>query len=425
MANQILLPNNCRISQPCVFPENWDTANLKDDPEILSLKWRITYRFYDDNTGDVKPVKIESFNTVHTLKERRTMVQTEMSKILKNLEDGKRPTTIKQEKKIPANSANIISDRMPFIAAIEFAYKKETATRGFLENGLPNENPTHKFFMPVLRRNAEQTGIDKMPMREVGIRHIKELLEWCAVKNDKTFSNDQFNRYRTMLYGYYRELCEMEIAPANLPGSIKKKKPGTKKMRDVMSDEERAAIDAYLAPNYPTFHTYTNIFYHSGGRSTELFRVRIGGVDLENQVYKCRVEKGRQFVEVLRVIPDVAVKYWKRALEGDYPDDYYLFSKHLRPGPTPISADQITKRWYRLVKKATNADGSLMFPDIPDFYSIKHNKVADLTDEVGIDETGKQFTEKTSTLTKHYDHKKNSRGNDKLRKAGREFGATL
>lgn len=411
MANQTALKNNCRASQPSVFPKNWQTGGT----ELLTIKWYITYRFYDDNLGLDKKVMIRDFNNVHTLKERRASVEDELIALRKALADGFNPFNRKKEdRKIVIPATKKVSEKMPFIDAIKFAYDKETESRG-------EANPTHKFFMPVLIKRATETGILNTPMCDVGRRDIKELLEKCGIKNDNTFSGDQFNRYRTMLHGFYRELIEYEICEANIPGAIQKKKAGTKTMRDTLADDQRAEVDKYLMEHSPEFRAYMHCFYHSGARSSEMLRLRVSDVDFKLQRIKYLVKKGVRYVEVHRPIPNVAVKYWQ-AVIGDAPATHYVFGQGLIPGETAIQPYQITKRFYRLIKKAKNKDGTFKFPGITaDFYSLKHSKVSDLADEVGIGVAQGQFAERAGTLTKHYDTTGANRNDDILRKAGKEF----
>jgi integrase len=142
-------------------------------------------------------------------------------------------------------------------------------------------------------------------------------------------------------------------------------------------------------------------------------RLKVKDVDLKNQVYKCDIRKGKQHREVLRTIKTIALPLWEEVLEEAKPDDY-VFSKGLKPGPIQIRADQITKRWYKYVKKPLGIEAT--------FYSLKHSHTSEIVDLLSEEDAAKLNGHvNTDMVSKVYDVKKKDRQHQRLKSAGNRF----
>ena len=119
-----------------------------------------------------------------------------------------------------------------------------------------------------------------------------------------------------------------------------------------------------LKTEHYTFYRYGMIFFHSGARTSELFRVQKKHVNLTKQEYKVTIFKGNTYKEVMKVIMPKAIPFWSEILNECTSDDDFLFTRGLRPSLVPTKPYQITKRWKRLVKDKLDVTA--------DFYSLKH-----------------------------------------------------
>jgi len=118
-----------------------------------------------------------------------------------------------------------------------------------------------------------------------------------------------------------------------------------------------------------------------------MMRLKVRDVDFKNQRVKYLVKKGRVQEEKYRVIPDLAVKYWKEII-GNAPSDWYVFGKGLQPAEQPIKSYQIHKRWTRLVTSKEE------FKDVKlTFYKLKHLRLTDIADSEGIEQASKLAAE--------------------------------
>jgi len=237
-----------------------------------------------------------------------------------------------------------------------------------------------KYLVQCIEKGLRTLNLYSLPLIKVTRRTIKQILE--EISN----TPDRFNKNRSNLMILFSEMCEDEIVGFNPVRDIRKKKV-VKHLRNVLSDEERVKVNEFLKINYPSFHRFLHIFFHSGARISELLRIKLIDVDLPNQRYKVVIRKGRNYKEVWKTIKDIALPYW-HTLYNECNSQDYLFSKGLCPGQIPIQPYQITKRWYRLVKKKLNI--------VADFYSLKHlhtTEVVEMLDE----QAAAKHNEHTST----------------------------
>lgn len=347
---KIQLSNGCSHSTLSVNPKNWVTKNAK-----ISKDWYICYRFYDPSYAKAKLIKLKGMNSFKSLQERQIETRRVMNNELKSLQNGYNP--------FHKNSAvNLAWDGKPLtlLEALNLGFEKAVVSEVTKKD--------LKYAKSKFERTIKSLGWELIPVSEISRRHIRLLLD--ASSN----SNDRFNKNRSYLMIILSVLCELEIISTNWTRDIKKRKV-IKKIREILSPEERLLVNDYLKANYPEFYLFLNVFFHSGSRISELINLKGSSVDINNQRFKVLLKKGGAYQEVWKTIKDVALPFWLEVLKDAKPNQF-LFGKGLKPGDNPIKSYQIDKRWRRLVK--------LKFGIKADFYSLKHlhtTQIVDLMDD--------------------------------------------
>jgi integrase len=394
----IQLANGCNCSNPSVHPKNWDKAGA--DP---LAQWYISYRFYDPQETKPKQVLIKGLNHLKTLIEKREAVKVLLAQEMELLKvKGWNPIS-KTYMIEPGES--VIEPSAPFIHALR---------RALVE--IEVDDKTRKdigYYLDTIGKAAKATGLDALSIGDVRRRHIRALLKQCRKQKKEKWSANQFNVYRKYLKILFSELLELEAIGADPVSSIKKQKT-VRKQRAVLTGEERTKIDDFLRKNHFYFWRFLQIFFHSGARESELMRLKVADIDLKNQRYKCIVRKGRQPVEVWKVIKDIALPFWKEQLELVKPEDQFLFSRGLLPGVEAIRPDQITKRWYRLVKQQLNIEA--------DFYLLKHLNTTEVSELLG-EQAAASLNSHSSTamVVNIYDVNNKKRKDERLKKVANKF----
>jgi integrase len=387
----ITLPNGCSCSKLVVYPKNWQTKSAR-----VNRGWFIKYRFYDPNYPTPKQVMVKGMNQFKTVPERQRATKSCLTEELDKLVKGEL-NPFKQARNNTPN-AQLIQGNTSLLEALEHA-KDKVSVSAITKRDLA-------YVVRLIGDARKQLTIVDLPLSDVSRKTIRLILESIS----KT--SDRFNKYRSYLMILFAELCEAEMIESNPVREIKKKKI-TKHLRKVLTNEERKMVNIHLETNYPSFHRFLHIFYHSGARISELIRVKKEDVDLQNQRFKVTIRKGRNYNEVWKTIKDLAMPYWQQIIQ-DALTDNYLFSYGLKPGQNQIHAYQVTKRWYRLVKKQLGISA--------DFYSLKHlhtTEVVDLLDE----HAAAKHNEHTSTamVVGIYDVNRSGRQHSKVKSLNNSF----
>ncbi len=382
------LPGNCYVGRISVNPRDWKTRSKKQlESDIENGKdWYVHYRFYDPNYPKPKQVIIKfGINEWTTLQDRREAIKLTIQKESTDLENGWNPIT------------------ESFEHELDYEYEinpKSTILEAFTQavNLMDIDAHTRKEYKSILKYTGK--AIKKLSMSGYHIcnlkrRHIRVILNQIGkIKGPEKWTKNNYNHYRKHYSCIFRELVECETVEYNFIRDIKKKKT-IKKLREVITLEERKQIFEYLSNQSPEFLRFIIIFFHSGRRTSELMNVKRNDVYFDTQEFKVIQKKGDKKLEVLVPIKNIALPYWLEATKNAEPNDF-IFSKGLIPGPLSISPRQITKRWRLWIKGDTKPDVGLGIKK--DFYLLKHTNIDEISGLIGL-QTASAAAGHTSTRT--------------------------
>jgi len=352
MADKIILPNGCLMSEPSVNPKNWKTGGSN----LIKKHWRIQYYFYIPNVTKGKLIVIKGMNEFKDLKERRAIT----NRLIQNeISDNKRGYNHFEK----AFILNDIKDTeltpfLDFISAFRVAITKIQCSEKHRKQLV--------WCVERLNKHVVNLGLQNVVIEDLKRRQIKELLGACKLPDNN------YNKFLVYLSRIFGELVEYECCEYNLVRDIRRRKV-VRKQRVILSHDDLTVVMSYLHLNYYNFWRYSKIFLYSGARSSELLRVQAKDVDIENQEYKVIIMKGNQPKETIKVIINEVLPLWRELLKDAKPQDY-IFARGLEHGEIPIQPNQITRRWLRLVKKSDkikDINGDTIKVEA-DFYALKH-----------------------------------------------------
>ena len=390
------LPNGCECSELTVKPKDWKTCKAS----AMATKWHIQYYFYDRPKNERLFVLVKGMNRFKTLNERRDAT----SELIKNelyllKEKGYNPIA----KKFFVEHASGIDPKTGFIDALNKAFnllKLEGTT-------LQDIRSTINFFEIA----AKKMGIERMEIQSVKRRHLRDMLEMFG-QLKKSWSAYSFNNCRAYLMMLYKKLLEQDAVDINPVKDIPKQMI-IERVISLLTRAERIKIDSHLLEVDPDYRRLVQIFFHSGSRKTEMVRLKVSEVNLEQQTFKLLIKKGNRQKEVLRPIKNIAMEFWKEQLKDASPDDY-VFSSDFKPGKTKTTTKRIGNKWKEYVKEGLGIDKN--------FYWLKHLNL-DETATILDDEAAAKMAGHTSTVItlKHYLVNKEEREMEKLRKVNNRF----
>jgi site-specific recombinase XerC len=403
--DRTLLPNGCSCSVISVTPANW--KQLKK----ITRPWRIHYRFYDPTQPRPKQVNIKLMNNIRGVEDRKENTKLLIADELKRLKGGWNPFY----KKVITSSVDKynIADTTLFIPALYKALERKKLDENYRKH-------IKNYILPNVEKAAINLGYSLMYITEVKRKHIIFILDHLGETNER-FSNYSYNRFRTDLKILFRELVLIDVIETNIMNDIPVKQLEQKE-KVVLSKSERIFINNLLQTKYPSFHRLLNIYFHGFTRETELMRLKGRDVDLEGQRFRVLIKKGRNQRTVWKVIQTEALQYWKEQMKGCGDDDY-VFSVNLLPGKKQIRTDQITKRWYRLIKSKEFIINGVKTRIKANFQCLHHLAVTELVNYHGQKTAGHakgHTSDKMVALV--YDIKSKERMDDDIKSAPIKFG---
>ncbi|OIQ22220.1 MAG: hypothetical protein BM557_02250 [Flavobacterium sp. MedPE-SWcel] len=401
-----LLPFDCSYTDVWVSPKNWETIS---DKKASSENWYIQCVFYDPLFKEKYPKGFpfrKKLNRIKSLEKKKAAVKFLLEEIPRLFEEkGFNPITGKYmiENTEEEDSDSELGPSTPFLKALDFVYER-------LEIAKTTNNDI-RLILIHFKKSAQQLRYDELAIKDVRRKHIKLIISNLE-KTQGKFSGHKFNKYRGYLQVIFRELLEFEAVENNIITDIRKRTQ-VKTIRETLTVEERKLVNDHLKHNFPDFWIFLIIFFHSGGRITELLSVKIEDVDIENQKYRVLIKKGQQHTWVERVIKDIALVYWRRVLFGGKKSDY-IFSVGLKPGESKIRTQQISRRWRTHVKQKLGVSA--------DFYALKHINLDETVALLSMKEAAAMANHKsTKMLENHYAVGEKERQFARLKAVGNDF----
>lgn len=336
------------MSAISVKPKNWKSAAAS-----CASDWWASYRFYDAS-GIVKEVRIKAgVNRLKTPAERRALLKQLIDQEMEMLQAGYNPIS----KAFPDQQEfstweDAVLHVLPMLTV-------EATTRKDMESRIAQ-----------VIKAARALGVGRMSVQEVRLRHIMAVLDKAAV------SSYAYNKCRAYLGIVYKRLRQLEAVDHNFIRDIDKKKT-VKKIRKVLTDQERVMVADHLKKHHYPFWRFTEIFTQAFSREIELLELRVKDVDISGQRFKVVDRKGRRGpVEKWKTITNSALPLWKELLQDADPN-WWVFGHGFVPGPLPYKRAAVTQTWWKLVKKHLGVGA--------DFYSLRHMSVTDAVTQAGKD----------------------------------------
>lgn len=261
-----------------------------------------------------------------------------------------------------------------------------------------------------MKKAAKAYKMIDRPICEVKRRHILARLDYCRKKIPR-WSNARYNKYRAYLLMLYKELVHVKAVEFNPIRDIIRKKQ-YKKIREVLSPEQRTLVNNFLQENIYTFWRFLHIFFHSGARETELMGVTKEKVFLREQYFIVTTLKRGGPTEVRKPIKTIIKHLWEEIYNSAAPGDF-LFAKNLQPGKVKISAWQISRRWREHAKKKLGITA--------DFCCLKHMNLDEVEDILSMKEAVKMASHLSTSTTEIYTVGKQQRDLVKLQNIENSF----
>lgn len=294
MAERFYTLNGCYFTTPSVNPRNWKSGGIKS----LDKDWQIQFYFYDPNFSDKKPygklVPRRGMNHCKDLKRRRELVDLIIADEIDAMNQGYNHFThsFMVDESV---RYGILHPDLPFIKAFRIAHTKLKCSERYLESV--------SYGIDHIEQAAIKLKISRTTISDLSRRDVKQLLDICKL------TDDSYNRHRTFMSSLFNELVEYECCEYNLTRDIQSKKT-VKKVRKTLDSQQLKEVLNHIKSKDYNFYRFIMIFMMSGSRISELLRIK-DEIDIQNQEYRVIIKKGRLNEEVIKVIINESLQYWR------------------------------------------------------------------------------------------------------------------
>jgi len=189
------------------------------------------------------------------------------------------------------------------------------------------------------------------------------------------------------------------------------------KKRTVIDPRYRKLIVEYFQKENPGYLYPINYLFVCMVRRTEMTRLRVKDVLLENQLIYIDGSNAKNGRPRYATIPDSFMPALEALNLKDLPANWYLISQaEFYPGEKPVTPKQISDQWAKMRK-------TLDIPKTNQFYSLRDSGVVDymsshISNKSMVDQTGWHSYDMISVYGKHY----NNKAIDEIKQKGQTFG---
>lgn len=198
----------------------------------------------------------------------------------------------------------------------------------------------------VFKEWAATEGLLDRPVMNIERRHLQKFLDHVLdVRKVNPVTYNGYKRYTTAMFGW---MVERDYRTTN-PGDGLRRMRTEEKFRTLITPEERKACLEWFAKHDPPMVIVCLFVFHVLLRPrSELTRIRVENVDLENGVVN--VEGTRSKSKRIRrpAIPKVMMPYLIDAPFTRCAPSDFIIGRGMRPGPIPTGYNVMGDRWNKM-----------------------------------------------------------------------------
>jgi integrase len=306
--------------------ENFKPARLFDADGDLNERWFVFYSYRDPETGKFHRFKKYLTSRASSRADRYLQARTLIKQINLKLQQGFNPFSDE------ARSVTVIQ-AFKHILKIKSSYcrPRTISTYRYVEN----------LFIDFLEKNK----LADLPSEFFNVNHAQSFMDWVmkdGIRNPRTYNNI-LESMRILSNGLMARNNQM--LQLNSFTGIK------------MLPEQEAALTAFgynetkiVNENLPGYDfnlfIIAQLIYYCFLRPQEIVRMKVKNIFLDEQIILITGEISKNKKNQTIMIPDPFMKDL-RNFDLGYPGEFYLFSKRLRRGSTPIAPTRIAEAWRK------------------------------------------------------------------------------
>ncbi len=304
-------------------------ARLNDANSDLSRQWFVYYYFQHPETG-----KMKRFRKWISLRLKTKVSRYEKAKFL-----------IKDVNNRLLRGWNPYSENeirlTNLVSALEFALKIKEAT--IKKRG----SYTYRSIVRIFLRYLHEKHLDIISIEEMSSKIARDYCDYMLI--DENISLRTYNNRITGLKTLFNVLLEREYIIFNPFNRIKKQQTPDPEITAYLPDELLKINDSLPSYNYQLY-AITQLIFYCFLRPAEIVRLQFRDILWDHDLIVMPGTKTKNKKSQVIIIP-THMKENLKDWSHEFPDDYYIFSRHLNPGTKEIAPTRIAEAWRRYADK--------------------------------------------------------------------------
>jgi integrase/recombinase XerD len=332
-----------QFTEPKITPHRPTVADMQKD-------WSVWFRFYDPRTDQwILRTYKKGINRFTNFRERLSEANALCAALKEELQDGWNPLT--NERVIRINS---LSQGLDYVMNL-----KAQSIR-------PKTRHTYLHIIRLFKEWLNKKGMLDIAMGQFSSNHAQEYMDQLLVA--RSYSARTHNDHLIILSTFFNCMQQRDWILKNPFKGVKKLKASVGR-NHAYTESEKEKLKSLLIKKDPWMYYLTQIMYYCFIRRTELARLRVKDIDLVNKTIIIRGEDAKNDSQESVVIPVGLEPVLEEMALHNYPDDFYIFGRHLYPSEIPYAnVDHISARHNKFCRQ-------LKLQKEKGLYSHKHTGV--------------------------------------------------
>lgn len=350
----------------------------------------VAYSVTNPNTGKLTEKRVK-LNHIKTASERNSFAKNLMKEINKKLSEGFNPF-LKQVQKVNIYK---ISDVLT-----DFLRKK----RRELEARTITKETYTDYFQQL---NSFFSVLNLEFLHEITEKHINLYLDDLFINKGLTACTR--NHYLQTLRTFFNYCVQRKLIDFNIALNIEKERESEKKRCAIPSEILIKIFDYLTAKNEDFYLLACWLLYACFIRPSEICKLKISNINFQNQTIFIPAEISKNKKAQSVTIPQNVADYILKLRLWEYPQNFYIIGKGLKPAEIKTTPQALRKIWAQIREK-------LGFSDKYQFYSLKDTGITKMINYLDIREVRDQARHSNISITDVYTDRAKNKGNENIKK---------
>ena len=249
------------------------------------------------------------------------------------------------------------NQKVPTKTAFKIAIKAKQQATGV------RSKEAYKSFQNIFFKYLDDSGKFNMAIQDFTKKEALLFFDWLYEVRE--VGNNTRNNYKDQLKALFNEMIKREIITKNPIKGITDI-PTTSTKNIPYTPEEQQVLEEYLQQRMPELFLLTRFSYFGFMRPIEIMRMKVKHIDLPNRIILVRAEQSKSLKQMPVVITSQLYDILKEKNISQYPGQWHLFSKDLKPGPIQWARNRVSELHKKALVNTTLYNKELTL------YSWKH-----------------------------------------------------